>query len=149
MFTSIILAAGMGTRMKSELPKVLHRVCGKPLCKWVIDESKKAGADTVAAVIGHKAELVKAELGDACGYAVQAEQKGTGHAVMQAGEYIRNAGGYVVVLNGDTPLITAETIKSAVEYHKENGNHATVLTAVLPDASGYGRFVSDSGGSVL
>ena len=62
MFTSIILAAGMGTRMKSEIPKVLHRVCGKPLCRWVIDESKKAGADTVAAVVGHKAELVKDEL---------------------------------------------------------------------------------------
>ncbi len=149
MFTSIILAAGMGTRMKSEIPKVLHRVCGKPLCRWVIDESKKAGADTVAAVVGHKAELVKDELGDACGYAVQAEQKGTGHAVMQAGEYIKNAGGYVVVLNGDTPLITAETIRSAVEYHKENGNHATVLTAVLPDASGYGRIVRDSSGSVM
>ena len=148
MFTSIILAAGMGTRMKSEMPKVLHRVCGKPLCQWVIDASKQAGAENVAAVIGHKAEMVRAELGDECGYAIQAEQKGTGHAVMQAEKYIRQAKGYVVVLNGDTPLITAETIRSAVAYHQENGNFATVLTAVLPDATGYGRIVRDTSGNV-
>ena len=149
MFTSIILAAGMGTRMKSEKPKVLHRVCGKPLCAWVIDASKKAGAGEVVSVIGHKAELVREELGNACEFVLQAEQKGTGHAVMQAGEYIKRADGYVVVLNGDTPLITAETIKAAVEYHKENGNFATVLTAVLPDAAGYGRIVRANDGSVL
>lgn len=149
MFTSIILAAGMGTRMKSEKPKVLHRVCGKPLCAWVIDASKKAGAGEVVSVIGHKAELVRGELGNACEFVLQAEQKGTGHAVMQAGEYIKRAEGYVVVLNGDTPLITAETIKAAVEYHKENGNFATVLTAVLPDAAGYGRIVRANDGSVL
>lgn len=148
MFTSIILAAGMGTRMKSEMPKVLHRVCGKPLCQWVIDASKQAGAENVAAVIGHKAEMVRAKLGDECGYAIQAEQKGTGHAVMQAEKYIRQAKGYVVVLNGDTPLITAETIRSAVAYHQENGNFATVLTAVLPDATGYGRIVREVSGNV-
>lgn len=149
MFTSIIMAAGMGTRMKSEKPKVLHRVCGKPLCAWVIDASKKAGAGEIVSVIGHKAELVRDELGNACEFVLQAEQKGTGHAVMQAEEYIRRAEDCVVVLNGDIPLITAETIKAAVEYHKTNGNNATVLTAVLPDATGYGRIVRDSAGSVL
>ena len=148
MFTSIILAAGMGTRMKSELPKVMHKVCGKPLCKWVIDESKKAGAADVAVIVGHKAELVKEQLGDECGYALQSEQKGTGHAVMQAKEYIENSKGYVVILNGDAPLVTAKTIKDAVEYHKENRNFATVLTAVLPDATGYGRIVRDADGAV-
>ena len=149
MFTSVILAAGMGTRMKSKMPKVLHKVCGKPLSKWVIDASKAAGADKVCAVVGHKAETVKEVLGDVCEFALQAEQKGTGHAVMQAIDGIKNSKGEVVILNGDTPLITAETINKAIEYHKNNGNQATVITAILDDATGYGRIVRDNDGSVL
>lgn len=149
MFTSVILAAGMGTRMKSKMPKVLHKVCGKPLSKWVIDASKAAGADKVCAVVGHKAEKVKEVLGDVCEFALQAEQKGTGHAVMQAIDVIKNSKGEVVILNGDTPLITAETINKAIEYHKNNGNQATVITAILDDATGYGRIVRDNDGSVL
>ena len=149
MFTSVILAAGMGTRMKSKMPKVLHTVCGKPLSKWVIDASKAAGADKVCAVVGHKAETVKDVLGDVCEFALQAEQKGTGHAVMQAIDVIKNSKGEVVILNGDTPLITAETINKAIEYHKNNDNQATVITAILDDATGYGRIVRDNDGSVL
>ena len=149
MFTSVILAAGMGTRMKSKMPKVLHKVCGKPLSKWDIDASKAAGADKVCAVVGHKAETVKEVLGDVCEFALQAEQKGTGHAVMQAIDVIKNSKGEVVILNGDTPLITAETINKAIEYHKNNGNQATVITAILDDATGYGRIVRDNDGSVL
>ena len=149
MFTSVILAAGMGTRMKSKMPKVLHKVCGKPLSKWVIDASEPAGADKVCAVVGHKAETVKEVLGDVCEFALQAEQKGTGHAVMQAIDVIKNSKGEVVILNGDTPLITAETINKAIEYHKNNGNQATVITAILDDATGYGRIVRDNDGSVL
>ena len=149
MFTSVILAAGMGTRMKSKMPKVLHKVCGKPLSKWVIDASEAAGADKVCAVVGHKAETVKEVLGDVCEFALQAEQKGTGHAVLQAIDVIKNSKGEVVILNGDTPLITAETINKAIEYHKNNGNQATVITAILDDATGYGRIVRDNDGSVL
>ena len=149
MFTSVILAAGMGTRMKSKMPKVLHKVCGKPLSKWVIDASEAAGADKVCAVVGHKAETVKEVLGDVCEFALQAEQKGSGHAVMQAIDVIKNSKGEVVILNGDTPLITAETINKAIEYHKNNGNQATVITAILDDATGYGRIVRDNDGSVL
>ena len=149
MFTSVILAAGMGTRMKSKMPKVLHKVCGKPLSKWVIDASKAAGAVKVFAVVGHKAETVKEVLGDVCEFALQTEQKGTGHAVMQAIDVIKNSKGEVVILNGDTPLITAETINKAIEYHKNNGNQATVITAILDDATGYGRIVRDNDGSVL
>ena len=149
MFTSVILAAGMGTRMKSKMPKVLHKVCGKPLSKWVIDASKAAGADKACAVVGHKAETVKEVLGNVCEFALQAEQKGTGHAVMQAIDVIKNSKGEVVILNGDTPLITAETINKAIEYHKNNGNQATVITAILDDATGYGRIVRDNDGSVL
>lgn len=149
MFTSVILAAGMGTRMKSKTPKVLHRVCGKPLCKWVIDASKEAGAENVCVIVGHKAEMVKDVLGGECSFALQEEQKGTGHAVMQAAETIKQSKGEIVILNGDTPLVTAETVKKAIEYHRGEGNRATVITAVLSDASGYGRIVRDAGGGVL
>lgn len=148
-FTSVILAAGMGTRMKSKMPKVLHKVCGKELCRWVIDASKTAGADSVCAIIGHKAEMVKETLGDVCEFALQAEQKGTGHAVMQAVDVIKAAKGEVVILNGDTPLVTAQAIKNAIDYHKSSGNQATVITAILDDATGYGRIVRGNDGGVL
>lgn len=147
-FLTLVLAAGMGTRMKSKMPKVLHKVCGKPLCKWVIDAAKEAGSDEVCAVIGHGADELRKELGDICSYAVQAEQKGTGHAVKMAEEFIKKAQ-TVVILCGDTPLVRAETIKQAVEYHDKNGEQATVLTAILPDSTGYGRIVRDTDGSVL
>lgn len=148
-FTSVILAAGMGTRMKSKMPKVLHKVCGKELCRWVIDASKTAGADSVCAIIGHKAEMVKETLGDVCEFALQVEQKGTGHAVMQAIDVIKAAKGEVVILNGDTPLVTAQAIKNAIDYHKASGNQATVITAILDDATGYGRIVRGNDGGVL
>lgn len=149
MFTSVILAAGMGTRMKSNMPKVIHKVCGKELCRWVIDASAAAGADKICAVVGHKADMVKDAVGDACSYALQAEQKGTGHAVMQAMDIIKATDGEVVILNGDTPLVTAEAITNAIEYHRNSGNKATVITAVLDDATGYGRIVRGEDGGVL
>ncbi len=149
MFISVILAAGMGTRMKSEMPKVIHKVCGKELVKWVIDESKNAGAEEVVAIIGHKAEMVRPVVEKTAKTAIQAEQLGTGHAVMQAIPFIKDYKGYVVILNGDTPLIRAETIEKAVKYHAEKGNSATVITAELPDATGYGRIVRSEDGSVL
>lgn len=139
----------MGTRMKSDMPKVVHKVCGKELVKWVIDASHEAGADEVVAVIGHKADMVKPVIGENAKIAIQAEQLGTGHAVMQAAEYIKKAKGSVVVLNGDTPLIKAETIKKTIDYHVSNGNSATVITAEFEDATGYGRIVRGEDGSVL
>lgn len=148
MFTSVILAAGMGTRMKSKMPKVIHKVCGKPLCKWVIDAAKEAGSEDVCAVIGHGADELRKTIGDICSFAIQAEQKGTGHAVMQAADFIEKAQ-TVVILCGDTPLVRSETIKQAVEYHNKNVSKATVMTAILPDATGYGRIVRDADGSVI
>ena len=100
-------------------------------------------------MVGKQPETVKEVLGDVCEFALQAEQKGTGHAVMQAIDVIKNSKGEVVILNGDTPLITAETINKAIEYHKNNDNQATVITAILDDATGYGRIVRDNDGSVL
>ena len=137
MFTSVILAAGMGTRMKSAMPKVLHKVCGKALCKWVIDASKEAGADKVVTIIGHGADMVRPQIENDTEIAVQAEQKGTGHAVMQAADFIRESQGSVVILNGDTPLIKAETIKKAIEFHNASGNQATVIQLfwMMPQAT--------------
>lgn len=149
MFTTVILAAGMGTRMKSEKPKVLHKVCGKALCRWVIDAAKEAGSEKVCTIVGHKADMVQGEIGDVCEFALQAEQKGTGHAVMQALDFIKSSQGEVVILNGDTPLVTAEAIKNAVSYHRSLKNNATVITAVLDNATGYGRIVRDNSGNVL
>ncbi|MCH5186409.1 MAG: bifunctional UDP-N-acetylglucosamine diphosphorylase/glucosamine-1-phosphate N-acetyltransferase GlmU [Oscillospiraceae bacterium] len=148
-FISVILSAGMGTRMKSRVPKVLHEVCGKPLTRWVIEASKNAGADEIVTVIGHKGETVREALDGLTEFAVQSEQLGTGHAVMQAGEYIKKCAGFVVILNGDAPLITAKTIENAVRYHADSGNSATVITAVLEDSTGYGRIVRDADGNVL
>ena len=132
-FQAIILAAGMGTRMKSEKPKVLHKVCGKTLAAWVIDAAKKAGAKEVVTVIGHKADMVQEELGNVCIYALQKEQKGTGHAVLEASGYIKD--GEVIILNG--------------EHHNKEKNSATVITAIFENATGYGRIVRDSLGNVL
>lgn len=148
-FISVILAAGMGTRMKSDMPKVLHSVCGKPLCGWVIDASRKAGADTVVCVIGHKADMVREHLAEQAEFVLQAEQKGTGHALMQARTFLEKADGAVVVLNGDTPLITSDMIQNAVQYHTRQNDSATVITAVLENAAGYGRIVRAADGSVV
>ena len=146
-FTAIILGAGMGTRMKSHKPKVLHEVCGKALCEWVIDKAKEAGAENVVTVIGHCADMVREALDGKCEFALQEQQLGTGHAVQQAREFIGKAKGAIVILNGDTPLITSETIKAAIDFHTANGYKATVLTAKLDNATGYGRIIRDSDGN--
>ena len=139
----------MGTRMKSETPKVLHKICGKPLVEWVLKTAADAGAENSCVIVGHKADEVKAVLEGKCEFALQAEQKGTGHAVMQAAEFIGKNDGYTVILSGDAPLVDADTIKNAVEAHIENKAAATVITAVLEDATGYGRIVRDTEGNVL
>ncbi len=142
-FTAIILGAGMGTRMKSAKPKVLHEVCGKPLCGWVIEQARLAGATKIITVVGHCADQVKAAFEDECEFVTQEKQLGTGHAVMQALDYIKQTKEPVVVLNGDTPLITADTIRGALFAHMDKGSKATVLTSVLDDAAGYGRIIRD------
>ena len=108
---AVILAAGEGKRMKSKLPKVLHKVQGKTMVDWVIDTARDSGADDICVVIGHGGEQVKEALKDRnVKFAVQREQLGTGHAVMQAGDFIEDNAD-IIVFYGDTPLITAETIK--------------------------------------
>ena len=138
---TIILAAGKGTRMKSKLPKVLHKVCGKPMLQHVIDAAKVAGSTREIVVIGSGAELVKEKL------VLQAEQLGTGHAVLCTKEKFADSKGTVLVLCGDTPLFTPELLKKFVEKHLESNAAATVLTAEMPDATGYGRIIREDDGT--
>ena len=143
---AIILAAGKGTRMKSELPKVLHEIHGRCLVEYVIDAAREAGAEEICLVVGHKAELVKKRIGDQVSYALQAEQLGTGHAVKCAADFIGEDGD-TMILCGDTPIITGATLKELVNYHREHDLKVTVLSTTLEDATGYGRIVRDSEGN--
>ncbi|MEG0318940.1 MAG: sugar phosphate nucleotidyltransferase, partial [Niameybacter sp.] len=139
---SIILAAGQGTRMKSNTSKVLHEIFHRPLVHYPIEAARYAGAKDVCLVVGHKAEEVMTTFGDTVQYALQTEQLGTGHAVMQAIDFIEDEG-EVLVLYGDTPLITVGTIEKMLAFHRKKKNAVTVLSALVEDPTGYGRIVRD------
>lgn len=142
-FKVVILAAGQGTRMKSKVPKVLHKVLDKTMIDYVIAASKKAGAEDVCVIVGHQSAMVKAMIGGGVEFALQKEQLGTGHAVMQAKDFI-GSDGNVLVLCGDTPLITAETIKELNDIHTKEGNAATMISAIVENPNGYGRIVREN-----
>jgi len=146
---AVILAAGKGTRMKSALPKVLHSIGGKPMVQQVLNAAKMAGAKQNIVVVGFGAQQVEDTLGTQAQYVVQVEQLGTGHAVMQAGELLKDFHGTVMVLCGDTPLLRGETLAKLFAEHQAAGASATVLTACLPNPAGYGRVIRDNGGQVL
>ncbi|WP_096186148.1 bifunctional UDP-N-acetylglucosamine diphosphorylase/glucosamine-1-phosphate N-acetyltransferase GlmU [Evansella halocellulosilytica] len=145
---AVILAAGKGTRMKSDLYKVLHPVCGKPMVQHIVDQLSKCSVEKTIAVVGHGAEMVKEQLGENIEYALQEEQLGTGHAVLQAEESLQGQEGKTVVLCGDTPLLTKETIEALIDEHEKKGAKATVLTASADDPTGYGRVIRNGDGSV-
>lgn len=138
---TVILAAGHGTRMVSEKPKVLHEVGGKAMLNYVISASEAAGADDIAVIVGYKADIVKAALPENLTAIEQKEQLGTGHAVLQAQPFFENFNGNVLVLVGDAPLVRKETLEELVKAHEDGGFSATVLTAVFDDPTGYGRIV--------
>jgi bifunctional UDP-N-acetylglucosamine pyrophosphorylase/glucosamine-1-phosphate N-acetyltransferase len=146
---AVILAAGKGTRMKSALPKVLHEIGGKPMVQHVLDAAHIAGADKKVVVVGFGAECVEEALGNQAEFVVQEEQLGTGHAVMQARDFLQDFDGTVMVLCGDTPLLRGETLKKLFVEHKTAGASATVLTAHMPNPTGYGRVIRDASGQVL
>lgn len=140
--TALILAAGKGTRMKSDNPKVLCEVLFKPMINWVIDACRDAGIESICAVTGYRGELVAAAVGERVETAVQPQQLGTGHAVRCAEAFLKqNIEGDVIVLNGDAPFIDPDTIQNSYNLHKRQGNAVTVITARLDDPSGYGRVV--------
>ena len=140
---SVVLAAGMGTRMKSRLPKVLHKVGGKPMLLRVLNAASAAGSQKSVVIIGHEAELVKQVIGGRAETVFQQEQLGTGHAVLQAQALLQGFEGTVMVLCGDTPLLIGEELKRFYEAHVQSGAAATVLTALIDDPTGYGRIIRD------
>lgn len=139
---AVILAAGAGTRMVSETPKVLHKVLDRSMLAYVIEAAQEAGAEEVCVVVGHKAEMVKEHTNYKVTYVEQKEQLGTGHAVMQAEDFIGTEGN-VLILFGDTPLITGQTLKKMVDYHTSNQNSVTVLSTIVSNPEGYGRIIRD------
>ena len=142
---TVILAAGEGKRMHSILPKVLHRVGGKPLVEHLVQATLKAGLGRVLVVVGHRRDMVIEAIVDyPVEVVVQAEQRGTGHAMQMVAEFLGNFEGSCLVMPGDAPFIRPETMRALVEYHEEGGFAATVLTAELADATGYGRVVRNA-----
>ncbi|MGI1691589.1 bifunctional UDP-N-acetylglucosamine diphosphorylase/glucosamine-1-phosphate N-acetyltransferase GlmU [Thermoanaerobacter uzonensis] len=145
---TLILAAGLGKRMKSKHPKVVHKICGRTMIEWVVNAAKDVGSNDIVVVVGHKAEEVKEVLKERVKYAYQQTQLGTGHAVMMARDLLPEQGN-VLILTGDTPLITSQTLKSLVKFHVEEGNSVTILSSVVEDPSGYGRIIRDESGNVI
>ncbi len=146
---AVILAAGKGTRMKSDLPKVVHTIDGKCLVDYAIEAAKGAGADEVCLVVGYKSDVVKESIQNKdVTFVMQEEQLGTGHAVKCAKDFM-GEDGQTMILFGDTPLITAKTLKNLADYHKEKGNTVTVLSAMMEDPTGYGRIIRDEKGNFV
>lgn len=139
--SALILAGGLGTRMKSEKPKVLHEICGETLLKHVILNVEETNIDDIGVVVGYKADMVKEVTGEKYSYYLQEEQLGTGHAVMMAKEFLKNKKGKILVLCGDAPLINKNVINDFINYTDENSLDLCVLTAILDDAKSYGRIV--------
>ena len=145
---TVILAAGKGTRMKSSLPKVLHRVGGKPMLQHVLDAAKSVGSKRNVVVVGFGGEAVQAAMGNQAEFVIQKEQLGTGHAVLQTKSLLEEEEGTVMVLCGDTPLLTGNLLRKLYDAHCETGAKATVLTAIMENPDGYGRIVHMPDGTV-
>lgn len=143
----IILAAGKGTRMKSEVPKVLHLCAGLPMVELVARALRGAGVDRTVVVVGHGADLVKIALGDSHTFALQEEQNGTGHATLMARDALTGFDGHVLVTAGDTPLLTAEALREVADQHLAANAVATVATFVTDNPYGYGRVVRGESGA--
>jgi len=145
---AVVMAAGMGTRMKSKTHKVLHPICGKPMIQHMLDTLEETGFDRKIVVVGKLKEQVMAALGEH-EYAVQEEQLGTAHAVMTARPLIGDQEGMTLICAGDTPIIRASTIRKMLQHHQASGAACTVLTAVVDNPFGLGRIVRDEAGHVL
>ena len=147
----IILAAGKGTRMNSDLPKVLHKLNGKALLDFVLDESELLNPIETILVVGFKKEQVISHTENRINlkYATQIEQLGTGHAVLQTEELLKNNKGHIIILYGDVPNIKASTLRPIIDEHIINSRDLTLITAEIDDPSGYGRIIRDKNGNLL
>ena len=145
-YTAVILAAGKGTRMKSSLPKVMHRLAGKPLIHHVLDTIDKIGITERLTIVGHGKEIVSEDIKGRSEIVVQINQLGTGHALLQTIPFFKKNRG-ILVLSGDQPLLTSDTLYSLIELHEQSKASATVLTAHMDNPYGYGRIIKDEDGS--
>ncbi|WP_139905949.1 bifunctional UDP-N-acetylglucosamine diphosphorylase/glucosamine-1-phosphate N-acetyltransferase GlmU [Clostridium thermarum] len=144
---AVILAAGEGKRMKSELPKVLHKVCGKEMVNHVIDTMRAAGLEEVNVIVGKGADKVKEMTSSRqVSYSFQDKQLGTGHAVICAKDFLQGKKGAVAIFTGDAPLIKVETVQSLIKHHEEGGYSAVILTSIMENPQGYGRIIRDAEG---
>ncbi|SET12246.1 bifunctional UDP-N-acetylglucosamine diphosphorylase/glucosamine-1-phosphate N-acetyltransferase GlmU [Anaerobranca gottschalkii] len=147
---AIILAAGKGTRMKSDTIKVLHKLLDKPMLEYIYDALEPLHIEKVVTIVGHQKDKVYELYKDKSLFAEQREQLGTGHAVLQAKDFfVNNNDEDVLVLCGDTPLLTTKTLQKFVDYHKQNGFSCTVLTAIQQDPTGYGRIIRNENNEVV
>jgi len=147
---ALVLAAGPGKRMASDMAKVLHPVAGRPLLMHVLEAARPLRADRTLVVVGHQRDqVIRALQGTGCEIVVQAEQLGTGHAVMMAGPALQGFTGTLLVLCGDTPLLGTAVLRQLLQEDASSGAAATVLSARVPDPKGYGRIVRGAGGDLL
>lgn len=146
---TLILAAGKGTRMKSDVPKVLHNICGKPIIRYVLDAVEVLGSQKTYVVLGHKSELIEDYLGEEYKILHQKQLLGTADAVKCAQKFLKGYRGHLLVLCGDTPLLNKNSIRNLIKKHKKTNSSCTFLTAVLHNPSGYGRVIRDEGGKVV
>jgi UDP-N-acetylglucosamine diphosphorylase/glucosamine-1-phosphate N-acetyltransferase len=149
-FCALILAAGKGTRMKSDMAKVLHLLCGKPLLYYSLEAARHAGAQKIIVIVGHESQKVREAFPDRdLVFVEQMPQLGTGHAVMQAAAALKDYQGLTVILCGDVPLLKPETIRRLINHHQEAQSCVTVLTTEPPGLHAYGRIVKNQRGDVL
>ena len=140
----VIMAAGKGTRMESDIPKVLHKLLNKTLLNHVIDASLELNPKKIVVVIGHEAQMIKDSVeSKEVSYSLQTEQRGTGHAIMQTKEHLESFEGNTLILSGDVPLIKKSTLLSLIERQKNGGYDACMLTAKINNPEGYGRVIRD------
>ena len=145
---TLIMAAGKGTRMKSNKSKLVHKIYDKELVKRVAETAKEIGSDEIVTVVGHLREEIEGVLGDMVQYAYQEELLGTGHAVMQASKFLEDKKGKVLILYGDVPIIRKETLENLILKSINNKEYATLLTAIYENPTGYGRIIRDEGGNI-
>lgn len=149
-FKTLILAAGKGTRMGSDLAKVLHRIHGRTLLEYVVDVAEAAGSEEIVVIVGHQADLVRETFaGRDLVFVDQREQLGTGHAVLQAKPAFTGYDGDVLILCGDVPLLPRDTVRRLLDEHARSGSAVSVLTALVENPKGYGRIVKDNVGTLL
>ena len=142
---TLILAAGKGTRMKSSIPKIIHKVNGVPMISKIINVLNNLNPEENILILGYKKEEVLKVVGEDSSYVLQNEQLGTGHAVMQAKEKLKDYDGDVMILCGDTPLLKSETLKALYDFHKSTNATTTILTSIYENPFGYGRIVKEDG----